>query len=464
MSEQSAEIPDLNELESQGSFNADLIAELDWVQEQKRRVELSEEIYNERTKRETAEDKRLFELREGRAVRALGEDYDSLDPADKLEKAKAARIDTISRHDAVREAQRSLDPNFSSGGYDTIEIDLLDKYVQSAAIEWYQQDPVAFLDRFQRDIADAIPEALLDASLPVYEFQLRMLKRYDYQRQAMLAALYKSEGLDATLNRYNHMVQRVYEERLQQRSHQETLVLAADRSAEWGIDNLDLPPIEEDPEFIAVQLAHQRPNELNTLDDSLIREEFVRRVDPNNYQIRNEDPVLLQRRKDELMKSWYEEFGAALQPLMERRYDELSLLYVNEDNRLFIAYSEERESPDHANLGRTIVPVRAIVDPNYEGDWRILHGKTGSGSGNHSPTTIIDVATRLAMGSYTEVNEHGDHGKIFAHRGPNGTIAYESDAGAHRVAAHKLVGKSTIIMNCITPDAAMVQELEQAVI
>lgn len=462
MSEDHNDSPDLFELKSSGSFNQDLAAELAWMQERKRRIDVDEAIYQENRQRSEEEDKRLAEIRMRRVDRELGEHYSKMPPAEQYVRARAVRAAAIAHHDQVRDRQKAVDSNSISNGYDSFEISLLDNQVGTAAEKWYEQDKPAYMEEIQATIARRMP-ALPDTSVSASDYKMKLLKKFDYDQQKLFTALYKQEGLDNALMIYAQSVQENYDACLAARHKQEEKVLDDDKSSQWGIGNLELAPIEEDVEFASVAARNQKPTEIGDIDNILLREEFKRYVDPNNYQIIEEDPVLLERDKAELLRQWREQYTAELRPIIERRYDNLQNLYAGSDN-MYASYQQEWGSGEHMLLGRTILPVAAIIDPHYGGDWRLIGGKTGAGSGHHSPTTIIDIATRLAMGEYSELNKYGDEGRIFAHRSRLGGVAYEAAAGPHRVAAHKLIGKRTMIMNCTAPDRALAEELRSAVL
>lgn len=395
--------------------------------------------------------------------RALGPDYNDLAPADKLYHAQEVRRALVDRHDMARDKQLAIDTAYQAGSYDQEDLLYVDSRIKEAASEFYENQPEEFIDQLKSVIAERMP-SLQDTSVSVGDYKMNLLKRYDRDQQVMLSTIYKRDGIDACNNSYSEIIQETYDDRLARRRQQETQVLESDKSAEWGIDNLSLEPIKEDPNFIQIAEAHPRPAEADQIADKLVLETLKIFVDPNNYKLRisTDDYMSLERSMQEMLDAWQSSFGAAIQPLIEARYDQLKDVYNDSNYSLFIDQEAERASGQLIAIGRTILPVIAIVAGVYDDDWRLLNGKTGVGSGNHSPTTIKDIATRLITGGYTEANQYGDNGRVYAYHCSEGGIVYEVEGGAHRVAAHKLLGKKTIVLGGYVPDADVAIRLEQA--
>jgi len=451
MSEFNPPPEDLNDLDTTTNFSQDLAQEITWRQDLQKQLIQEDNEYEENFTRQNGEDARINELRQNRIDRALSPDYASMSPKDRIVRLEQVRATTIKR----REEEQEQGLNTEGSPYHGEEMHYIDEYLQQERAEWYAANPQEFTLDLKSRITERMPN-LPDISKTAGDFKTRLLKDYSRIEQKMLATIYLNQGLDSAFTVFSEMVDEIYDGMLEGRNQQEQLVLSTDQSGEWGMSSLELPAIEGDPDFLEIVARNQKPAELEEVIDKLLLERFKIFVDPNNYNIRGVESVQLERQRDQLVGAWIEQFASELQPLIHRRYEELANVSMDSQHMLIDAESVDQDLLPAVDTGRTVLPVAAIVSSQGSKDWRLLDAKDGSSA------KIINLATRIAMGRYAELNKYGDEGTIIAQLTSDGGVRYEAAGGAHRVAAHKLVGRRTIVMNCSTRESSLIKRLEPA--
>lgn len=438
-----------------GNFYSDLANEVSGQLNLQEQARIAKEVRDENWRRDQSEWDRIDELREHRVQLRLGSDFSELELVDKYYRVLDSRYavtDEIMNDDSLTQNQRDA---LSAIGY---KMDALQEGILS---ELEKENPNFLPDKltdiyYQRLVDEREPELTLEQA------RRKFLTGYEFPQSEIMRVLAESRGPEAAFTILNQSIESSLQRLVSEREQKEDMVVKSDTIAtlpELAGKKTTMPPIEDDVKYQEARKSHPYPERLHELSAYMDYTSFVKIALPRDIDLHDtrEDTVLLGREFDQIEAAWLAEFRTALDPLINARYEELATLAFigSVPTKRYRLKADQTETP-MIKLGPAIVPVRAAVEGDISPNWTMLGAKTGSPS---STTTIKDVAFKMLTGKFLENEENG---RAEAYRADSGEVVYFIDSGFHRMAAAKLLGRTTRVTELSTRDPQLVAELQQA--